>query len=470
LLKKLTKKRPVENRNIVVFGQTGAGKSSVINMLGGPGEQLATVSGRIDGVTRFNCSHPIPYRDGCTYNFWDTPGLNESDYGTMSSQQAIQNLQDLIKERRVDLFIYCIRDRLVDIIRFNYELVWKNPHRGKAPILLVVTGLEEIDDMEEWWHDNEKTIKTMKMTFDGHACITSWKGKKNMYADKYNKSAAKIWGLVTEHCGPRHNVIVFGEAGAGKSSIVNMIVGKDVAKVSSGINGCTFENDAYKATFGHRHFVIYDTAGLNEGDEGRVSHWQAIRGLYTLIRQLDGVSLLIYCMRGRIKKNAKANWDLFNKVICGEKVPIIAIVTGLENYEDPGQFLRDGGNLNVFKELGMEPKDIGCVVSFKGSRNEFAEMYNKSQIKVRTLVTKHCLQKSWREDKDRWFAAIYSEAYNSGFCFTRSRLDYSAQMRKALEEFVKETGMEPDDTEKLGGTLVKAEKKFRRGFLRGLPA
>jgi hypothetical protein len=75
----------------------------------------------------------------------------------MSSQHAAQNLQNLVKDQRVDLFIYCIRDRLVDIIRINYELVRKNPHRGKAPILLVVTGLEGIDDMEEWWHESTKS-------------------------------------------------------------------------------------------------------------------------------------------------------------------------------------------------------------------------------------------------------------------------------------------------------------------------
>jgi hypothetical protein len=43
--------------------------------------------------------------------------------------------------------------------------------------------------------------------------------------------------------------------------------------------------------------------------------------LYTLIRQLSGVSLLIYCMRGRVRENATFNWILFNRVICGEKVP-----------------------------------------------------------------------------------------------------------------------------------------------------
>jgi ribosome biogenesis GTPase A len=103
----------------------------------------------------------------------------------------------------------------------------------RVPVVLVVTGLEGKNDMDEWWLQNEKTIQTMKMSFDGHACITSWKGRDDMYEKKYTESVEKLWILVLEHCGPKHNVIVFGESGCGKSSLINMIVGKDVARVSN---------------------------------------------------------------------------------------------------------------------------------------------------------------------------------------------------------------------------------------------
>jgi hypothetical protein len=100
-----------------------------------------------------------------------------------------------------------------------------------------------------------------------------------------------------------------------------------------------------------------------------------------------------------------------------------------------------------------------------GEKEPICGHYAKSQVKVRTLVTKHCLQKSWSEEKEKWFAAIYSEAYDSGLCFTtKNRLDYSTQMRDTVDEFVRETGMKEDDTKKLRGTLLKAEKKFRRRF------
>ena len=260
-----------------------------------------------------------------------------------------------------------------------------------------------------------------------------------------------------------HNIILFGEAGAGKSSIVNLIVGQDVAKVSGSAEGCTFRTDAYKATIGNTTFNIYDTAGLNEGEQGRVPHWTALRELYTLIRQLEGVSLLIYCLRGRVKENAKANWTLFNKVICGEKVPIIAVVTGLETYDDPDDWWKDEVNQDVFRKNGIIPRAVGCVVSFPGRRNEHAHIYAKSQTRLRDLITRNSLRKPWREEKEKWFANIYSETITSGLCFSsRNQLDYTERMRSMIQDFIKETGV---DSEKINATLLKAEKKLRKGRL-----
>ena len=267
----------------------------------------------------------------------------------------------------------------------------------------------------------------------------------------------------------QHNVILFGESGSGKSSLVNMIVGKNVAKVSGSAESCTFKNEAFPATIGNTTFVIYDTAGLNEGDQGRVPHWKAIEGLYTLIRQLEGVSLLIYCMRGRVKENAKANWLLFNKVICGEKVPIIMVVTELEHCGDLEDWWRDNSkeHRNVLAKNHMKPRAVGCVVSFPGRRNEYAEIYAKSQGKLRDLIIQNHLRKPWCEEKNKWFASIYSETLSSGLCFnTRNQLEYNERMRGMINELVEETGMEREDSRQLDATLLRAEKKSRKGTFR----
>jgi len=242
-----------------------------------------------------------------------------------------------------------------------------------------------------------------------------------------------------------------------------MIVGKSVAKTSGNASGCTFKNEAYETRIGDASFCIYDTAGLNEGEQGRVPHWNAIRELYTLIRELDGISLLIYCMQGRVKENAKANWNLFNKVICGEKVPIIAAVTGLEQYgNEPDDWWRDEANRRTFRNCWIKPEAVGCVVSILGKQNEYEDLYTKSQAKLRGLIEEQHLRRPWREDKDIWFANIYENVYTAG-CFPRSRVDFSTKMRCLIAAFAKETGMEEKDREKLEGTLLKAEKRFEAG-------
>ena len=261
-----------------------------------------------------------------------------------------------------------------------------------------------------------------------------------------------------------HNIIVFGEAGAGKSSIVNMILGQNVAKVSASIESCTLRNDAFPVTIGNITFNIYDTVGLNEGDQGRVPHWTALRELYTLIRQLEGVSLLIYCMRGRVKENERANWLLFNKVICGEKIPIIAAVTGLETYDDPDDWWKDKTRRDLFRKNGITPKAIGCVVSFPGRRNEYAHKYAKSQTRLQDLIVRNYLHRPWSEEKDKWFANMYAETFSTVLRFTtESRLDYTKKMRGMIQDFIKETGMKEEDSEKINAALLNAEKELRKG-------
>jgi len=178
-----------------------SGKSSVINMLAG--SSVADVSDSAMGSTSSNRPYDIPPGDDNAYTFWDTAGLNEAVNGTVSSRAAVQNLLDLVKDCGVNLLVYCIRPRLVDIIRVNHDLFWKIICMEKVPIVFVVTGLEGTEDMDKWWRDNEQTIRKMKMVFDGHACITSIKGRGGIYEEAYKESAKKVWKLVREHSRPQ---------------------------------------------------------------------------------------------------------------------------------------------------------------------------------------------------------------------------------------------------------------------------
>jgi len=243
-----------------------------------------------------------------------------------------------------------------------------------------------------------------------------------------------------------------------------MIADWDAAKVSNSASGCTFEYERHEASFDGVPFNIYDTAGLNEGEQGRVPHWKAVHQLYTLIRALDGVSLLIYCMRGRIKENTRANWILFTKVLCDRKVPIIAVETGLEEEEDLDErrflFRRALGR------HGIVPGGVACVVAVRGKRREYEERYNLSQRQLRHLIMRSYRRQPWSMTTDDWIGHIYKTTYTAKLClFSDVRVEFAREATTMVDEFVAETGMKKEESEKLKSTLLHAEKKLRRKLL-----
>lgn len=260
-----------------------------------------------------------------------------------------------------------------------------------------------------------------------------------------------------------HNIILFGETGVGKSSVVNMLVGRNVANVSNGLDGCTFKSESYGIVVNDTHFRIFDTAGLNEREQGRVPHWQAVHELYTLIRKLNGVSLLIYCMRGRIKENSIANWVLFNKVVCAGQVPCIVVVTGLEN--ERCLMARAAGiaaaDKQDFQKSGMSPQSITCVVAIKGRQNEYQELYDWSKENLFNAIASSYRSEPWNKKHEKWLSHIYEEVYTSRLCFrAQSRVDFIRKAGNLVDEYIREFNMEERASKRLKATLLRAERRF----------
>ncbi len=208
------------------------------------------------------------------------------------------------------------------------------------------------------------------------------------------------------------NVIVFGETGVGKSSLINMIAGTPSAAISSSAIGCTFESVPYVAELNGLQYRLWDTAGLNEGENGNVSADRAIESLQELVRNLQygGVNLLLYCIRGsRLRDIVKINYDLFYTIICGAQVPIVVAVTGLENEDDMEDWWKD--NVQDFDDRGMHFAGHACVTTAKGrvmkdGQHMFEEEYSRSIKLVRELIVSCCLESSWKPDSSRWLCNI----------------------------------------------------------------
>ena len=176
------------------------------------------------------------------------------------------------------------------------------------------------------------------------------------------------------------NVILVGETGSGKSSIINMISGDVVAPISgtTGTRICS----AYPTSIGEFAYNLYDTPGL-DSNALRLGTDKVTK----LIRDMhDGVNSLVFCMQGNITDDTFAIYKHFSRLV---KVPVIAVITGLEQ-EDPmeASWTKNGAAL---KEYGMSFADTACVTTLRGKRSIFATQYDESKNNVRNLIAAHCL-------------------------------------------------------------------------------
>jgi tRNA U34 5-carboxymethylaminomethyl modifying GTPase MnmE/TrmE len=191
----------MSTKNIVLFGQTGAGKSSLVNLMAG--EDKAETSGDSFRCTLKWKEYPIAF-DGYDYKVFDTIGLEEPSLGIEEYLDAILNARSLIKklehEGGIDLLLFCVRaGRFTSTIRSNYRLFYEWLCEKKFPIVLVITGLERETNMEDWWDRHGDSFEKSKIFVDGHACITAASNMDGRHQELYQVSRRVVRDLVKEH-------------------------------------------------------------------------------------------------------------------------------------------------------------------------------------------------------------------------------------------------------------------------------
>lgn len=210
-----------------------------------------------------------------------------------------------------------------------------------------------------------------------------------------------------EYQGRPRNVVLYGESGVGKSSLVNLIMGRDAAKTSPDALACTTTHAPYDVTIGGQCFRLWDTAGLNEGSEGTVPAAVAKRNLTKFLRGLnqeDGVHLLIYCVRGtRATKALRTDYKTFSAVIRDSKVPTIIVVTCLEDFR-PVMKEWWHKNKDELATYGMQFSGYACVTTLKDEPAESPDIHQRraqSYEDVCKSILDHCSQtphKTWGTD------------------------------------------------------------------------
>jgi 50S ribosome-binding GTPase len=255
---------------------------------------------------------------------------------------------------------------------------------------------------------------------------------------------------------PIPNIIIFGETGSGKSSIINLLADKPIAQTASSARGCTFQSQCYPVTVFGSTFNIYDTVGLSEGETGRVPSTDAIVQLYSLLQNLDkGVNLLVFCMRGpRFKSVAHDNWRFFHNIVCQRNVPIVLAITGLENEDVMCDWWP--ANKGAFQEHRMLPNDVACITATKGKNNVFEAEYEESRVTMHRVLRDTALEKPWKVQPVEWFHNITVTTFKSQWCPWVSKCTEMQQVvGPGILAMMDLCGFPMEDAKRLGDLLSK---------------
>ena len=174
------------------------------------GSDKANVGHNLVGETFRSTTYGVEI-NGRTYNLHDTVGLGEHSGGTVDNRNAIGNLYrllaDLSNSGGVNLLVFVMkRGRLTDSIHKNYTLFHHGFCESKVPIVVIVTGCEDVEPSKDaWWIDNGYWFTNAGITFDGHACVCAFRGRKSDtggYPDEglVKESMGVVKQLVFQNC------------------------------------------------------------------------------------------------------------------------------------------------------------------------------------------------------------------------------------------------------------------------------
>jgi tRNA U34 5-carboxymethylaminomethyl modifying GTPase MnmE/TrmE len=186
-------------KNTVVFGGSGVGKSSIINLLAG--KQVARTSPDTKHCTLRYEAHDVPI-NGVQYRIYDTAGADGDRMDPGGFLNAIVNADELMKELKdkggVHLLLYCIEaGRILPTFVTNYRLFYEFFFK-KIPVALIVTHLEREDPKDDWYTQNKGSFECHAVKCVDHACITAAANLNPKYK-KYDTSKKEVGDLITRN-------------------------------------------------------------------------------------------------------------------------------------------------------------------------------------------------------------------------------------------------------------------------------
>lgn len=274
---------------VAVVGRPNVGKSTLFNTLAG--ERISIVKD-YPGVTRDRIYADIEWLDN-KFTLIDTGGI-EPESSDMMLKYMRQQAQIAIDTADVIIFLTDVKQGLVDS---DYKVADMLRRSGK-PIVLVVN---KVDNFDKFMND----VYEFYNLGMGDPFPISASSKLGL-GEMLDEVCADFPNIDTSDSDDdRPRIAVVGKPNAGKSSIINKLLGEDRVIVSD-IAGTTRDAIDTAVKYNGNEYVFIDTAGLRRKNKIKeeLERFSIIRTV-TAVERCDVTVLVIDATQGISEQDAK---------------------------------------------------------------------------------------------------------------------------------------------------------------------
>ncbi|CAF1292946.1 unnamed protein product [Adineta steineri] len=218
---------------------------------------------------------------------------------------------------------------------------------------------------------------------------------RNEIVSKYLGHETTTWGdlLIQQIQAQGHvnRILVIGQTGVGKSSLINLLAGEHVTNDSDSAVGCTFDHVTVRIVHDGQIIELIDTVGLNENSKGTVTDEQAIEKLFEFIRSNQrGFNLLLFVMKkGRLNEMFETNFELFSSVVSSGRIPAVLFISQCESDDPMNIWLKDYTNQQMINRFHFA--EVVCGTTKAGGR--FGEKLRPLREETKNAVWKSIITK-----------------------------------------------------------------------------
>ena len=268
---------------VAIVGRPNVGKSTLFNVLAG--ENISIVKDT-PGVTRDRIYADVTWLDK-TFTMIDTGGI-EPDSKDIILSQMREQAQIAIDTADVIIFLVDVRQGMVDADAKVADML----RRSTKPVVLVVN---KVDSFEKYMMD---VYEFYNLGIGEPIPISSSSrlGLGDML-DEVVKHFPEQKNQDEEDEIPR--IAVVGKPNVGKSSLINKLVGEDIA-------GTTRDAIDTKVAWNGKEYIFIDTAGLRRKGKVKeeIERYSVIRTV-TAVERANIVILMIDAVEGITEQDAK---------------------------------------------------------------------------------------------------------------------------------------------------------------------